>query len=36
VRIRALAKRWIPPARILHPWPSERFDARTRGGSRVR
>ena len=26
-----LVKRWLPPVRITHPWPSVRFDARTRG-----
>jgi RNA-directed DNA polymerase len=26
-RMRRLAERWLPPARITHPWPSERFDA---------
>ena len=35
-RMRRLAQRWIPPVRILHPWPDERFDARTRGKSPVR
>jgi len=35
-RMSALAERWIPRARILHPWPDERFDARTRGKSPVR
>jgi len=24
-RMHAIAKRWLPPVRILHPWPSERF-----------
>ena len=24
-----LAKRWLPPARIMHPWPSRRFYATT-------
>jgi hypothetical protein len=28
--------RWIPPSRVLHPWPEERFDVRTRGRSPVR
>lgn len=28
--------RWIPPSRILHPWPEVRFDVRTRGRSPVR
>jgi len=35
-RMRRLAQRWIPPVRILHPWPDERFDVRTRGRSPVR
>jgi RNA-directed DNA polymerase len=26
-RMRRLADRWLPPARITHPWPSERFAA---------
>jgi group II intron reverse transcriptase/maturase len=28
--------RWIPVPRVLHPYPSVRFDARIRGGSRMR
>ncbi len=24
-RFERLAKRWLPPVRITHPWPSERF-----------
>ncbi len=35
-RTTRLADRWLPRAHILHPWPTERFDARTRGGSPVR
>jgi len=35
-RMRVLAARWLPPTRVQHPWPSERFDARTRGRSPVR
>ncbi|NJK88746.1 MAG: group II intron reverse transcriptase/maturase [Myxococcales bacterium] len=31
-----LVARWLPPARILHPWPDKRFDVRTRGKSPVR
>jgi RNA-directed DNA polymerase len=31
-----LATRWLPPARILHPYPELRFDARTQGRSPVR
>jgi RNA-directed DNA polymerase len=35
-RTARLADRWLPTARIQHPWPNDRFDARTRGGSPVR
>lgn len=35
-RMNALATRWLPTVRVLHPWPDARFDARTRGGSPVR
>jgi RNA-directed DNA polymerase len=35
-RMTKLVARWIPPAKILHPWPEARFDAMTRGKSRVR
>jgi group II intron reverse transcriptase/maturase len=35
-RMQRLASRWIPSARVLHPYPWERFEARTRGKSRVR
>jgi RNA-directed DNA polymerase len=35
-RIGLLAERWLPPARILHPWPTIRFDANTQGRSPVR
>jgi RNA-directed DNA polymerase len=35
-RMDRLATRWLPPARILHPYPDERFDVRTRGRSPVR
>lgn len=27
---------WLPPARILHPWPEQRFAAMTQGKSRVK
>jgi RNA-directed DNA polymerase len=27
VRMHRLAKRWLPEPRILHPYPSVRFDA---------
>jgi RNA-directed DNA polymerase len=29
-------QRWLPRHKILHPWPTTRFDLRTRGKSRVR
>jgi RNA-directed DNA polymerase len=35
-RMDRLATRWLPQARIMHPWPSVRFDVRTRGRSPVR
>ena len=35
-RMNRLATRWLLPARIMHPWPSVRFDARTQGRSSVR
>jgi hypothetical protein len=36
VRMGRLANRWLPAARILHPFPEVRFDASTRGRSPVR
>jgi retron-type reverse transcriptase len=35
-RMERLIARWLPPARILHPYPEARFDVRTRGRSPVR
>jgi group II intron reverse transcriptase/maturase len=35
-RMYHLAARWLPPARIQHPFPRVRFDARTQGRSPVR
>jgi len=35
-RMNRLAVRWLPPARIQHPYPDKRFDANTRGRSPVR
>lgn len=35
-RLGLLADRWLPPARIVHPWPNVRFDAATQGRSPVR
>ncbi len=35
-RMNRYATRWLPPARVMHPFPDVRFDARTRGRSPVR
>jgi RNA-directed DNA polymerase len=35
-RTRRLADRWIPPVHYTHPWPNERFAARTQVRSPVR
>lgn len=35
-RMNRLSQKWLPPARILHPWPEQRFDARIQGKSPVR
>ncbi len=35
-RMSRLEARWLPAARIMHPWPNVRFDARTQGRSPVR
>ena len=35
-RMERIAEQWLPPPSIHHPYPSERFDATTRGRSRVR
>jgi len=35
-RMNRIANRWLPPARVMHPFPEARFDARTRGRSPVR
>jgi RNA-directed DNA polymerase len=35
-RMNRLGKHWLPYPRVLHPYPWDRFDDRTRGGSRVR
>jgi RNA-directed DNA polymerase len=34
-RMRRLIERWLPNARILHPWPDARFDAKIQGRSPV-
>jgi len=35
-RMNRLSIRWLPPARIQHPWPDTRFYAKTQGRSPVR
>jgi len=35
-RMSRLAKRWLPPARVMHPFPDARFNVRTQGRSPVR
>jgi group II intron reverse transcriptase/maturase len=35
-RMNRLATRWLPPARVKHPFPDARFDVRTQGRSPVR
>lgn len=35
-RCKRLAAKWIPPARILHPWPDARFNGKTLRRSRMR
>jgi hypothetical protein len=34
-RMHRLAARWLPTVRIQHPWPDDRFRARTQGRSPV-
>jgi RNA-directed DNA polymerase len=29
-RMHRLAQQWLPPAKVTHPWPGERFDARSK------
>jgi RNA-directed DNA polymerase len=35
-RMNRIADRWLPPARVTHPYPDARFDANTQGRSPVR
>ena len=35
-RMRRYIDRWLPPARVCHPWPSQRLASVTRGRSRMR
>jgi len=34
-RMSRIQARWLPPAKIMHPWPNVRFDAKTQGRSPV-
>lgn len=34
-RMKRIVQTYLPPARILHPWPEQRFDAMIRGRSRM-
>ena len=36
LRMTRLVARWLPPVRIVHPWPSQRLAVTTRGRSPVR
>lgn len=35
-RMARLSERWFPHAKIVHPWPEQRFDANTQGRNRMR
>ena len=35
-RMWKIVELWLPPVRILHPWPNQRFAVMTQGRSRVR
>ena len=35
-RMGRLVERWLPPARVQHPYPEQRFDVRTQGRNTVR
>jgi hypothetical protein len=35
-RMSRIETRWLPHARVMHPYPNVRFDARTQGRSPVR
>ena len=35
-RMRRLIDRWLPPAKICHPWPNQRLAVMTQGKSRMR
>jgi hypothetical protein len=35
-RMARLGDKWFPGAKTVHPWPEQRFDARTQGKNRMR
>jgi group II intron reverse transcriptase/maturase len=35
-RMKRYINRWLPPARVCHPWPSQRLASATQGRSRMR
>lgn len=35
-RLNRLIARWLPPAKVCHPWPHQRFAVTTQGRSRMR
>ena len=35
-RMQRVVARWLPPVRIVHPWPQQRLNVRTQGKSPVR
>ncbi len=35
-RMEKYIQRWLPPARICHPWPNQRLGVATQGKSRMR
>ena len=35
-RMARLSAKWFPDAAIVHPWPQQRFDAKTQGRNRMR
>ncbi|HYK04359.1 MAG TPA: group II intron reverse transcriptase/maturase [Thermoanaerobaculia bacterium] len=35
-RMARVSTRWFPAAKVVHPWPEQRFDAKTQGRNRMR
>jgi RNA-directed DNA polymerase len=35
-RMARLSTSWFPAAKVVHPWPEQRFDAKTQGRNRMR